>query len=130
MSTNKTQNLQLHSWVADDPVKMSEFNENFEAIDSLLTRIAVGSYVGTGTCGSENPNALTFDFAPKFLLIWQDGYVTSLGLRGGKLRSISTNSYGTCNATWEGNTVSWSHNSDASWQMNANRSAYYYVALG
>ena len=30
-----------------------------------IARIATGSYVGTGTYGSKNPNSLTFDFVPK-----------------------------------------------------------------
>lgn len=69
MSTNKTENLGLHSWVETDPVLMSEFNENFGAIDSMLPRIASGSYVGTNEVGSAYPNELHFDFEPKFIII-------------------------------------------------------------
>ena len=36
----------------------------------LGVRIATGSYVGTGTYGESNPNSLTFDFEPKFVLIF------------------------------------------------------------
>lgn len=32
-------------------------------------RIATGSYVGTGQYGSSNPNSLTFDFEPRFVII-------------------------------------------------------------
>lgn len=35
-------------------------------------RVAVTSYVGTGTYGAENPCSLTFDFAPK-VIVWLDG---------------------------------------------------------
>jgi len=74
MSTNKTPNLNLHSWVETDPVLMSEFNENFGAIDAASQtfgncKIITGSYVGTGQCGSAYSNRLYFDVAPKWLII-------------------------------------------------------------
>jgi len=74
MSTNKTPNLNLHSWVETDPVLMSEFNENFNAIDTASQtfgncKIITGSYVGTGQCGSAYSNRLYFDTAPKWLII-------------------------------------------------------------
>ncbi|MBR6604636.1 MAG: hypothetical protein IKK92_01990 [Prevotella sp.] len=34
-------------------------------------RIATGSYVGTGALGSNGPCSITFDFAPKFLFIFE-----------------------------------------------------------
>jgi len=33
MSTNKTKNLKLHSWVGSDPIIRDEFNDNFKLID-------------------------------------------------------------------------------------------------
>jgi len=36
MSTNKTPNLNLHSWAGSDYVKRTEFNDNFSTIDSVL----------------------------------------------------------------------------------------------
>ena len=36
MSTNKTKNLGLHSWVREDRFLMDEFNENFDAIDKAV----------------------------------------------------------------------------------------------
>ena len=36
MSTNKTQNYQLHSWVKEDTFLMSEMNENFTTLDGKL----------------------------------------------------------------------------------------------
>ena len=32
-------------------------------------KIQIGSYVGTGTYGVNNPNSLTFDFVPKFVIV-------------------------------------------------------------
>jgi hypothetical protein len=34
MSTNKTTNLDMHSWVSTDLVKLNEFNDNFSTIDT------------------------------------------------------------------------------------------------
>lgn len=39
------------------------------AVDVGGVKIATGSYVGTGKSGQNNPNSLTFDFAPKLLAI-------------------------------------------------------------
>ena len=36
MSSNKTQNYQLHAWEPNDHVLMTEFNENFAAIDTAI----------------------------------------------------------------------------------------------
>ena len=54
MSTNKTQNYNLHSWLPDDDFQLSEINENFAAIDGVLSALpqkleaVVGFYVGNG----------------------------------------------------------------------------------
>lgn len=42
MSTNKTQNYNLHSWVPEDDFIRSEFNENFTGIDTALKTLADG----------------------------------------------------------------------------------------
>lgn len=39
------------------------------------TKIATGSFVGTGKYGSANPIKLTFGFQPKFVIITGDGTV-------------------------------------------------------
>ena len=36
MSTNKTQNYRLHSWVPQDEFHVSEVNENFALLDAVL----------------------------------------------------------------------------------------------
>ena len=76
MSTNKTENLNLHSWEPTDPFKRTEFNENFAAIDAAVgalqtgaLHIATGSYTGTGTYGSSNKKSITFSFVPKLVLV-------------------------------------------------------------
>ena len=38
---------------------------------SVGPKIAIGSYVGTGAYGAANPNSLTFDFAPKMVMVFR-----------------------------------------------------------
>jgi hypothetical protein len=40
MSTNKTTNLVLHSWIGTDQVKRTEFNENFNKLDAEIVKNA------------------------------------------------------------------------------------------
>ncbi len=42
MSTNKTQNYNLHSWVPEDDFIRSEFNDNFTGIDAALKTLSDG----------------------------------------------------------------------------------------
>jgi len=79
MSTNKTANYNLHSWVPGDDFLRAEFNENFALIDGALgemprnkkLRMVAGSYLGTsGTQTIELP------FAPKALLIASKTYMS------------------------------------------------------
>ena len=52
MSTNKTQNYALHSWLSTDDFQLSEVNQNFTTIDAALAArypVVIGTYVGDGT---------------------------------------------------------------------------------
>lgn len=116
---------------------------------TLLTipgaRIATGSYVGTGTYGSSNPNSLTFDFEPKLVIIQEE----NAGARDkGNLHTgnvwVSESTYGTVyyysssiqitnqynTLTWGSNTLSWYSSDSASSQLNFNNSTYNYLAIG
>lgn len=42
MSTNKTQNYNLHSWVPEDDFLRSEFNDNFTSLDGALKALSDG----------------------------------------------------------------------------------------
>lgn len=85
-------------------------------------KIEMGSYVGTGTYGADNPNSLTFSFVPKVLLIVE--YVWLYGKDSG-----STGSY-YATLTWTDNTVSWYYSSSADRQLNKSGTTYNYVAIG
>ena len=39
--------------------------------------VAIGSYVGTGVCGADNPNSITFDFEPKMVWVFYAASATT-----------------------------------------------------
>ena len=105
-------------------------------------KIATGSYVGTGTYGQNNPNSLTFEFEPKFVVIYRqtnganDYSVGSpafmISSANGSTQNTQSNSYewwGYLSVTWNGNTVSYysSNNLD---QKNISGNTYFYIAIG
>lgn len=47
MSTNKTQNYNLHSWVPEDDFLRSEFNDNFTSLDTALKSLSTALAVET-----------------------------------------------------------------------------------
>lgn len=129
-------------------------NNTIEYIGQLgdKVRIASGSYVGTGTYGSSNPNTLTFGFEPKIVIIsgYSEGDASKyqgIGffVRGTKFSSGSAtaavwqnatypNSQNSANAvTWNGNEMSWYTTVNsmlATSQFNAANSTYTYIAIG
>lgn len=118
-------------------------------------RFAAGSYSGIGTYGQNNPNRLTFDFAPKVLVIYgavrthsnsYAVYPMMMLCAAGEYSfcgdGLNVKTYG--KVTVEGNTVSWyTTNTEGDWtgeeydytivpygQMNGAGKTYYYAALG
>lgn len=131
---------------------------NAEAIANG-TKIATGSYKGTGTYGSSNPCKLTFDFAPKFLWIYgyepsspSVGFYHFLNNDGSTIIptdclttsyskyyglwtvSMSNKSYVLAKKSDDGKTISWyttlTGDGIASSQVNASGYTYYYLAIG
>lgn len=49
--------------------KIKTLIDSANANANTKARIATGSYTGTGTYGASNPNSLTFEFAPKIVLL-------------------------------------------------------------
>lgn len=108
MSTNKTTNYELHSWVPQDDFLLTEINENFAALDSAVAakadksaltalqtvvaakpNVVYGSYTGTGST-----MRLQLGFTPK--AIWVAGnngaFATSGGAYGGMATSLGMQS--------------------------------------
>ena len=104
------------------------------------TNIETGSYVGTGTYGSGNPNTLTFRFEPKFVHI-QAGNIGKedssgfkfaffvLGTKGFSIGPGSANELYNLNAKFDGNTLSW-YLGNAAQQLNTKSANYFFIALG
>lgn len=159
-STNKTENIGLNQWVASDPVLREDFNADnakidaalksmgeeltngLEGIRSGLLKVTTGSYVGTGTSGSTNPNTLTFDFEPllvfvsysRYLAIFCKGapYATVVGAHG---FSYNGNTYAwfITDISWAENAVIWyttDTSSPPSSQLNISGATYNYIAIG
>lgn len=108
------------------------------------TQIITGSYVGTGTSGSRGRCTLTFDFAPKMVLVYsplslesQAGSTSSPlilispnnGITQGSTNTQSTQ-WGFNRATWSVNSVSWyADNAEHQKNMSPNYT-YVYFAIG
>lgn len=97
------------------------------------SRIEVGSYVGTGTYGEDNPNSLTFGFEPKIIWIAPvSGTNISATIRRDTNEGVAiyaaTNIY-SLTTSWSGNTVTW-YTSSKTYQLNGSGVAYSYIALG
>lgn len=102
------------------------------------TRIAYGSYNGTGQFGESHKNSLSFDFTPVAVLIGTEASTQDNAFPGLFLRGMSTghSCYGYMGSgyqiylTWQDQGVSWYSDSDQYHQMNVSGYTYYYVALG
>lgn len=104
------------------------------------TSIETGSYVGTGTYGSKNPNTLTFRFEPKFVHIQSysignadgTGYGFAFflsGARGFTIGPSSSNDLYPLNAKFNKNILSWYQNDEYA-QLNEKKVKYFFAALG
>lgn len=96
-------------------------------------RVQVVSYVGTGTYGSSNPNSLTFDFAPKVVLLKERAgkYFAPLVSDATSNLSISTASAASIlSCAWNNKTVSWYADSGSLKQLNDSGAKYIAIAIG
>ena len=98
-------------------------------------KIAVGSYTGTGTYGSSNPNSLTFAFEPKLVFIGlkdQRPPVCAFAISGQTTFSKTNvdSSSQTNRCSFSGNSFTWYNEIDADIQFNIFNRTYCYVAIG
>lgn len=114
-------------------------------LDNLLggTKIATGSYTGTGKYGSDNPNTLTLDFVPQLILIFwahSGGNAPNAIAWLGKDMGFSYKPAGS-NGQWyytypitvlppNGTDMRWYSPADVSAQMNGSGVEYRYFAIG
>lgn len=144
----------------DDQPTMAAFNGKFQqAIDEAVSRgvkIEVGSYVGTGTYGSSNPNSLTFGFKPAIVFIfpvsiasalatntWNTGSSSTPSVLGGATLVRGVEKYATFSVhnegslvmiiNWDAKSVSFYEGTKAAYgrgQLNASGVEYKYIAIG
>lgn len=109
-------------------------------------RVQVVSYVGTGTYGSSNPNSLTFDFAPKMVIIRANGAAhvfiyTLLFLPGTLTKTFQENGYvnligksepglSDAYARVSGRTLDWYAANSYNLQANYKGAKYTAIAIG
>ena len=102
------------------------------------TRIAYGSYNGTGQYGESHKNSLSFDFTPVAVFVGALNDTSDTAFPGALFRGMNQGhscysyTYGQAELplTWQAQGVSWYSTSDQYHQMNARGITYYYVALG
>ena len=67
----KTEHYQLNKPEASDPVRVADFNQNADIIDTVLAnvagrkRVVVGSYIGDNT----GKHTIPLEFTPRFVLV-------------------------------------------------------------
>lgn len=117
-------------------------------------QIATGSYTGTGTYGADNPNSLTFDFAPKILFLFAEytsgakvmygigsranadnsAYIWGIPCMPGETYNVmySSGKYNTVTVSADGKAIGWvaGYNVDSGGQFNVSGWTYHYIAIG
>lgn len=103
-------------------------------------KFTVGSYVGTGSYGSANPNIFTFASAPKVIIVQpvtpasgvQEGFIAINGVStlytGGINNDVACQS-SVLYFTWSGSIVKWYGSSDAGRQCNVSGKTYKVFAI-
>ncbi len=165
MATNQTANYDLNQWLSTDQVLRTDFNADNAKLDAVLAglaetaagkaeqtavdalsaqvaalpRIAVGTYVGTGTSDSSGPCRLDFTDSlgrpPQLVVVRpQAGMGDGLVLLQGMTESMDalSGNYGSGSnntVSWSGASVSWFAQYVAS-QFNTKGETYYYFAIG
>ena len=165
MATNQTANYDLNQWLSTDQVLRTDFNTDNAKLDAVLAglaetaagkaeqtavdalsaqvaalpRIAVGTYVGTGTSDSSGPCRLDFTDSlgrpPQLVVVRpQAGMGDGLVLLQGMTESMDalSGNYGSGSnntVSWSGASVSWYAQYAAS-QFNTKGETYYYFAIG
>lgn len=143
MSSNHTSNIGLCQWLSSDEFKREDFNADNAAIDQAIgsrAGIITGSYSGTGTYGSTNPNTLSFSHVPKAVFICSSSGTTTgacliiWGCAAPLMHTVnnSNSALFALSATYSGSRLSWYYSGSATGavcQLNSSGVTYKYVAL-
>lgn len=107
---------------------------NIDALKTLLggsgktCRIEVGSYVGTGVYGQNNPNTIQCGFTPAVLMLSTSNYGNWNLLAA--YRGMSNWGNAGVLIIWGDSSVSWFNGNGPGDQLNTSGQTYYYVVLG
>ena len=148
-----TSNYGLKRWDPEDRILHTEFNDNWDKIDTALKgnadgvaalqtalascgncKIVYGTYTGNGKYGRENPNKLTFNGDPLFVIIkGSSGSSPTFGIqamRGWDIAYTDATDFSTiCYLTWGEHSLSWYNSQSSTDQFNESGSVYPYIAL-
>ena len=159
MSTNKTQNYQLHGWASEDEFPRSELNANFTKLDTALkaeetARVAavaaeanarttglgrkvemvVGKYTGDGAASQ----TINLGFTPKAVFVmylegeFNDDYRTYCGMAVAGGNMVNEKKTNMLTLVAGGFTAHYNNGTGNGWQspyLNADGRVYGYVAL-
>ena len=103
--------------------------------------VETGSYVGTGTYGSDNKNSLTFDKPPKMLIIASPAntsygdtrsynlllYISGFNGLAPSRFTNKTDGFYMVTISGSGNTVSWYSDESSLYQLNVSGATYDYI---
>ena len=145
----ETGNFQLKQWEKTDRIQMEDFNADNAKTDQALAeqrdelvaltaamalygncQLYCGSYTGTGSYGTNNPNQFTFPKTPVLAMVVNSDTQFLLLKPGNKWAWLFKGNVGVQQVvTWSGNTVSWYSSSNAGDQMNNTNVAYTVLAI-
>ena len=114
--------------------------KTLDEVTAFPCQVYIGSYVGTGTSGQNNPTTLTFPFEPKIVFIAREttrsaggslGTITPM-IRGVQRSIVGINgsSINIAYLTWDNNSLSFYGNGGADTSLNESGITYHYVAIG
>ena len=108
-----------------------------ELMEANGLTLTTGTYNGTGSFGQSSPNTLSFNIAPKMVIVSNNstGAGTVIPMVTGNVNAVSIVTTGTTTTyplvvSWNANSVSWYNISGASEQLNANENSYSWVMIG
>lgn len=127
-------------------------NLGLDELSKSVTKLEIGSYVGTGTSGSKNPTIISTPFPAKAIIITCSSsnvgyerlnYGIAIMIRPDSALSLFYNpagavNYGKSKIKWEDDKVSWYFSTkssgeslpDENYQLNSASATYNYILLG
>lgn len=137
-----TSNYGLKRWDPKDRILHTEFNDNWDKIDTALQtalascgncQIGISTYTGTGTRGEEYPTVITFPKMPTVFFVRGRGtfFAAQGGASEGSLIVYDSGSAQIQDAllSWSGNQLSIVSSNNAKYQLNTDNSLYWVLAL-